>query len=267
MVSRRSRKSSSSRLFSAKKWFSGGSGGTLDPLGVSLGLWGKQTGGNSSSSGGSGSGAPPDMFGGNGGGGPPGQSGGGGRGRKSKNEGFLEFIHNRLSALSSSKFFIGIVLICLNVASKFTTIKLSKATENYLKNGFAWQILVFCMSFMGTRDLYTSLILTILFIIFTQFLCNEDSEWCILPQSFKEQYVNTEGTGDGKENKPPPTPPSQDEIQKALQTLQTLSDSMKQPPATTPPTGETSGYDGGRPAPHASDRSNPPDPQARVART
>jgi hypothetical protein len=96
----------------------------------------------------------------------------------------------QIKTISSSKIFVGIVIICLNVASKFTTIKLSPATENFLRTGFAWQILVFCFCYMGTRCVYTSVLLTLAFIVVTQYLCNEESQMCLLPAFFREKYQN-----------------------------------------------------------------------------
>jgi hypothetical protein len=135
----------------------------------------------------------------------------------------LAFLHETITGITSSKFFVGIVIICLNVASKFTVIKLSKSTENYLKNGFAWQILVFCMSYMGTRCVYTSLFLTCLFIVITQYLCNEESAYCILPETFKEKYTNS-GSNGADDNKN--TMPTKEDVEKALSTLTKLSESM-----------------------------------------
>ena len=43
---------------------------------------------------------------------------------------------------------------------------------------------------MGTRDIYIALSLTIIFIILFDFLLNDESSFCILPQDFKEFYDN-----------------------------------------------------------------------------
>jgi hypothetical protein len=43
---------------------------------------------------------------------------------------------------------------------------------------------------MGTRDIYIALGLTIIFIIMFDFLLNDESQFCILPQDFKEFYDN-----------------------------------------------------------------------------
>jgi hypothetical protein len=92
--------------------------------------------------------------------------------------------------INDSKIFAGLMIITLNIASKFATIKLGKTAEMYLKYTFSKQILVFAIAWMGTRDIYIALVLTILFIIIFDFLLNDMSQFCILPQDFKEFYDN-----------------------------------------------------------------------------
>ena len=92
--------------------------------------------------------------------------------------------------INSSKIFAGLMIITLNIASKFVTFKLGKTTEMYLKYTFSRQILVFAMAWMGTRDIYVAFALTMLFIVLFDFLFNENSAFCILPNELKEYYQN-----------------------------------------------------------------------------
>jgi hypothetical protein len=84
-------------------------------------------------------------------------------------------------SLNNSKFFAGLVMIMLNIGSKYVTIKLSKTQEEYMKHAIARQLLIFSIIWMGTRDIYISLGLTAVFIVLTQYLFNEESSFCILP--------------------------------------------------------------------------------------
>lgn len=97
----------------------------------------------------------------------------------------LNFIHNHIMFLNNSKFFAGIVMILLNVGSKFISIQFSRSTEEYLKFSITKQILVFAMAWMGTRDIYTSLILTAVFTVLSDHLFNEESPYCIVPEKFR----------------------------------------------------------------------------------
>ena len=95
----------------------------------------------------------------------------------------LQIIHGNIMQLNNSKFFAGVVMILLNIGSKFISVNFSKSTEEYLKFTLSKQILVFSMAWMATRDIYTALVLTAVFIILSEHLFNEDSYFCIVPQS------------------------------------------------------------------------------------
>lgn len=95
------------------------------------------------------------------------------------------FVHDHILYLNSSKFFAGIVMIILNICSKFITIKFSESAEEYMKLNVTKQILVFSMCWMGTRDIYTALILTAIFTFLSDHIFNEESPYCCVPHKFR----------------------------------------------------------------------------------
>ena len=95
-------------------------------------------------------------------------------------------IKENLASLNNSKFFAGLVMIMLNIGSKYITIELSKTQEEYLKNHIARQVLIFSISWMGTRDILMSLALTAIFIVMTEFLFNENSKFCVIPLEYRK---------------------------------------------------------------------------------
>ena len=109
----------------------------------------------------------------------------------------LTFMHDHIMYLNSSKFFAGIVMILLNVGSKFITIQFSKSTEEYLKYTLSKQILVFAMSWMGTRDIYTALGLTAIFTVLSDHLFNEESSFCIVPHDYRILHKLIDTNNDG----------------------------------------------------------------------
>jgi hypothetical protein len=96
---------------------------------------------------------------------------------------FIERLHFNILNLNNSKFFAGVVMIMLNVGSKFIPIQFSKSAEEYLKFSLSKKILVFAMAWMGTRDIYTAIGLTAVFILLSDYLFNEESVFCIVPHS------------------------------------------------------------------------------------
>jgi hypothetical protein len=109
----------------------------------------------------------------------------------------LDFIHNHVLFLNNSKFFAGLVMILLNIGSKFIVIQFSRSTEEYLKMSITKQLLIFAMAWMGTRDIYTALILTAVFTILSDHLFNEESPYCIVPKKFRvlAKLVDTNNDG------------------------------------------------------------------------
>lgn len=102
----------------------------------------------------------------------------------------FNYMHNHVNALNNSKLFAGLMIIILNISSKFVTIKLSKTMEAYLKYTFSRDILIFAIAWMGTREIYIALIITILFIICIDYLFNESSMFCCLPEQFTDYHVS-----------------------------------------------------------------------------
>jgi hypothetical protein len=97
-------------------------------------------------------------------------------------------LNDHVTNLNNSKIFAGVMIVILNVASKFVNFKFGSTTEKYLKYTFSRQILVFAMTWMGTRDIYIATGMTLVFILFFDFLFNEDSQFCVLPDQMKEYY-------------------------------------------------------------------------------
>ena len=110
----------------------------------------------------------------------------------------LSYINSHVLYLNNSKFFAGVVMILLNVGSKFITINFSKSTEEYLKFSLSKQLLVFSMAWMGTRDIYIALGLTAVFTILSDHLFNEESRLCIVPENYRvlNKLLDTNGDGD-----------------------------------------------------------------------
>ena len=109
----------------------------------------------------------------------------------------ISYVNHHVMYLNNSKFFAGIVMILLNVGSKFIQIQFSRSTEEYMKWSVSKQLLVFAMAWMGTRDIYTALGLTAIFTILSDYLFNEESSLCIVPPKYRilDKLVDTNEDG------------------------------------------------------------------------
>ena len=118
-------------------------------------------------------------------------------GQPDMNAGILSYLHDHVMYLNNSKFFAGVVMIMLNIGSKFISIQFSKSAEQYFKLSVTKQILVFAMAWMGTRDIYTALVITAVFVVLSDHLFNEESKFCIVPHKYRvlDKALDTNGNG------------------------------------------------------------------------
>jgi hypothetical protein len=91
-----------------------------------------------------------------------------------------------LNVLNDNKYFAGIVMLIMNIGSKYITIELSKTQEAYFRYTLGRQILIFSILWIGTRDITISLVLTAVFILLVDYVFNENSKFCIIPEKYKE---------------------------------------------------------------------------------
>tara|TARA_Y100000816_G_C26083618_1_gene571488 strand:+ start:316 stop:786 length:471 start_codon:yes stop_codon:yes gene_type:complete len=105
--------------------------------------------------------------------------------------------NKHLYSLNDSKFFAGIIFIMLNIGSKYITLKFSKSQEAYLRLVLSRQLLIFSIAWMGTRDIYMAFIILAIFVVLADFLLNEESSFCILPESYKTFYKLMDTNNDG----------------------------------------------------------------------
>jgi hypothetical protein len=118
---------------------------------------------------------------------------------------FFRQIHRSIGMINKSKMFAGFVVMTINIGSRFVNLRLSKSVENYLKYTFNRNLLVFCIAWMGSRDIYLAILVATIFSLFADFLFNEESKFCVLPKSYTESLVNMK--------------PSEDDVKKALEVL------------------------------------------------
>jgi hypothetical protein len=109
----------------------------------------------------------------------------------------FDYIHSFLRPVNESKLLVGMMMIFLNVGSKYIDLGLSKTQEQVLREGLAREMLIFAISFMGTRDIPTAIILTASFTVLSSMLLNESSKYCIIPNKMKkiQELMDTDGDG------------------------------------------------------------------------
>jgi len=99
--------------------------------------------------------------------------------------------------INTSKLFAGILMIIMNIGSKYIEMGLTKSQEQALRNGLGREIIIFCVVFLGTRDLVLSIIMTSAFIILSDHIFNEKSRFCMIPKYLKKISELMDNNDDG----------------------------------------------------------------------
>ena len=99
----------------------------------------------------------------------------------------LETLQEGCDWLNTNKYFAGLMIVLLNIGSKYNTIELSKSQQNFFKSEKFRYILIFAMLWSATRDIKTSIVLTVFVHVFTAYLFNENCKMCIIPQTWRDE--------------------------------------------------------------------------------
>lgn len=103
---------------------------------------------------------------------------------------WMKYVYDHVKTINDSKLFAGLVILTLNLSSKLITLPMSKTVESIVKHNFSKYVLVFAISWMGTREIFVALFVTIIFAIIMEFLFNEQSAFCCLSEGFVTQQLN-----------------------------------------------------------------------------
>ena len=98
----------------------------------------------------------------------------------------LNHVHEWISSLNTNMFFAGIMMLTLNIGSRYIQLNLSPSAESYLKYAITKEFLIFTIAWMGTRSIYVALTLTAAFIILSDYVFNDKSRFFMLPENFKK---------------------------------------------------------------------------------
>jgi hypothetical protein len=105
--------------------------------------------------------------------------------KQKKTKKFKSFV-DIVNVLNDNKYFAGIIMLTMNIGSKYVMIDLSKTQENYVKYSLGRQLVIFSILWIGTRDIFISLVLTAIFILLVDYIFNENSKYCIIPDKYKQ---------------------------------------------------------------------------------
>lgn len=106
----------------------------------------------------------------------------------------MEAIEASMSALEQHPMFVGVMMLLVNIGSRYVILEISESTEEFISGEIMRKIIIFAMAFVATRKLTTALLLTGAFSAIVGGLFHEKSKYCILPKR--------EAFGDGAQKAP-----------------------------------------------------------------
>ena len=121
---------------------------------------------------------------------------------------FVDSIKDSFSCINENKYIIGLTMIMLNIGARFIIDELDDDLRKIISNTIVRRVVIFCSFFMATKDLFTAVVLTIIFII----LINE-----VFAKELEELEEGDEKKG-GSYNK--------NELEKTIQKLKSIQMNM-----------------------------------------
>ena len=88
-------------------------------------------------------------------------------------------IESALSIVNSNPYFIGIMMLILNLGGRFLILEVTKGQEQFFQNPWVRRVLIFVVLFVATRNIMTAFWLTIVVVLVLGYLFNENSALCV----------------------------------------------------------------------------------------
>ena len=95
-----------------------------------------------------------------------------------------------IDVLNNNKYFVGIIMILLNLGSKYISVELSQSQEKFLGSPIIRRLILFTVFFTATRDIWISFLLTAAFVILVSGIFNDDSFYCLIPKKYRTYDSN-----------------------------------------------------------------------------
>jgi hypothetical protein len=82
-------------------------------------------------------------------------------------------------SLNSNPYFIGTMMLLLNLGGRFISLEISKSQEQFFQNPWIRRMLIFTVLFVGTRNVMVAFWMTLIIILCIGYLFNENSSLCL----------------------------------------------------------------------------------------
>ena len=105
----------------------------------------------------------------------------------------LGFFESLLNVLNTSPYFIGIMMLTMNLGARFLSLEVTKGQEQFLSHPWVRRFLIFVVFFIGTRNIWVAFWMALIVILLLGYLLNENSSLCL----FRGGLPGSSCAGDG----------------------------------------------------------------------
>lgn len=101
-------------------------------------------------------------------------------------------IDTLFNALNTNPYFIGVMMLLLNLGGRFLGMEMSKSQEKFFQQVWVRRFFIFTVLFIATRNILIALFLTILVLLVLSYLFNENSNLYLggkTPANSEEQPI------------------------------------------------------------------------------
>jgi hypothetical protein len=100
-----------------------------------------------------------------------------------------------LQLFNSNPYFIGIMMLILNLGGRFINLEVTKHQELFLQRPWVRRILIFVVLFVATRSLHVAFWTTVVVVLLLGYLFNENSAMCLFGQGGAKGATCTNADG------------------------------------------------------------------------
>ncbi len=84
-----------------------------------------------------------------------------------------------IMGLNTNPYFIGTMMLLLNLGGRFIAMEMSKGQETFFQNPWVRRLLLFTVVFVGTRNVIVAFWMSLVIILLIGYLFNENSSLCL----------------------------------------------------------------------------------------
>ena len=101
-------------------------------------------------------------------------------------------VEHYINFINNSKLFAGCIMLLMNLGGKYIVKELPEGIDQIFDNPWIRRFIIFSIIFIATRDILSSLLITLFFILMTQFILNRQSKFCMLNKKLEPPVTKLE---------------------------------------------------------------------------